>query len=356
MIQIQRSRRRRLTRLWAALVVAIGSFALVLSSVSAAPATAAQPTVQDDVLYANGDAGYACFRIPSVVRAANGDLLAFAEGRVADCGDDGDIDLVLRRSADAGRTWTAIQVISEGNGDTHGNPVPIVDQESGRVALVSTHNGSGACPNGCPRMPYGQTSDDNGVTWTAAEELTSATKPQWDFWYATGPMHGIQLTRGDHAGRMIVAGSFEYLEDSGEHVYGTHLLYSDDAGLTWEIGAETSRDDGTIIAQETTVVELKNGDIYALARERGTDLGSKASAISSDGGDSWDAPFRTLPALTVPDVQGSLLRFSATDTGGASDRILFSTPLHGSAREVMGVMSSTDEANSFSGWPAAKVF
>ena len=41
--------------------------------------------------------------------------------------------------------------------------------------------------------------------------------------------------------------------------------------LNWRIGAETSRDDGSVIAQEVAVVELTDGRIYALARERGTD-------------------------------------------------------------------------------------
>jgi sialidase-1 len=301
------------------------------------------------VLYKLGDFGYACFRIPAVVRAKNGVILAFAEGRVKDCGDDEDIDLVLRRSADGGRTWGPLQVVSEGNGSTHGNPVPIVDQRTGRVALVSTHNGPAPCPNGCDRDPWVQFSDDNGATWSAAREMTEGQRPEWNFWYATGPMHGIQLERGPHAGRLVVGASFETWDRVGKHVYGTHLLYSDDSGVTWNIGAETFRDDGTVIAQEVTVIELTDGRIYASARERGTDPGNRAYAISSDGGETWDAPFRTVPALATTDVQASLLRFS-------DDRILFSSPMHPNAREAMGVRSSYDEARSFETWNEGKVF
>lgn len=351
--------RARILRLAAALTavcVAAGLVSGIDSPAAAQPSTQEQPFVQDDVLYANGDAGYACFRIPSVVRATNGDLLAFAEGRVADCGDDGDIDLVLRRSSDEGRTWTDIQVVSAGEGQTHGNPVPIVDQESGRVALVTTHNGADDCTDGCQRMPYLQTSDDNGRSWTPATLLSDATKPHWTFWYATGPMHGIQLQHGPNAGRMIVAASHEYLDEDDAHVYGTHLIFSDDGGLTWQIGAETSRDDGRVIAQETTVVQLNDGRVYALARERGTDPGSRAVATSSDGGATWDAPFRTVPEIEMPDVQGALTRFSSTLDGDDHDRLLFSAPLHPSSREVMAVRSSTDEGKSFNGWPDAKVF
>ncbi|MEV5963659.1 sialidase family protein [Kribbella sp. NPDC051952] len=308
-----------------------------------------KPFVEDSVLFQQQTEGYSCFRIPAVVRAANGMVLAFAEGRVADCGDDGDIDIVLRRSSDGGKTWGPLQVVSDGNGSTHGNPVPIVDNRTGRIVLVSTHNGPNPCTNGCDRDPYVQTSDDSGATWTAPRELTDAKLPSWNFWYATGPMHGIQLEHGQHPGRLIVGANFETYDGVGKHVYGTHLLYSDDSGETWHIGATTSRDDGKVIAQEVTVTELTDGRIYALARERGTDPGNRAYAISSDGGETFDRPFQTLPKLVVPDVQGSLLRFS-------DRRILFSSPAHPAAREVMTVRSSYDEARSFGTWQQSKVF
>ena len=322
----------------------------LLIGVAAAPAAASKktPFVDQQVLYQRGDYGYACFRIPAIVRATNGMLLAFAEGRVADCGDDGDIDLVVRRSSDNGQTWGPLQVVSAGNGETHGNPVPIVDRRTGRIVVVTTHNGPDPCPNGCDRDPWVQYSDDNGATWSAEREMTEGTKPEWNFWYATGPMHGIQLQHGPHAGRLVLGASYESWDRVGAHVYGTHLLYSDDSGLTWHIGADTAVDDGTVIAQEVTIVELDDGRIYASARDRGTNPGNRSYAISSDGGRSWDAPFR--PAdLPTTDVQGSLLRF---DRG----RVLFSSPMNPGAREAMGIRSSFDEARHFEPWRQGKVF
>ncbi|TCO45191.1 sialidase-1 [Kribbella antiqua] len=323
---------------------------------SPAAATESAPFVDDNVLFQQKTNGYACFRIPAIVRATNGTVLAFAEGRVADCGDDGDIDVVLRRSSDDGKTWGPLQVVSEGNGSTQGNPVPIVDNRTGRIVLVTTHNGPDPCPNGCERDPYVQTSDNFGATWTAPREMTEGKLPSWNFWYATGPMHGIQLQHGQHAGRLIVGANFETYDGVGPHVYGTHLLYSDDSGETWHIGATTSRDDGTVIAQEVTVIELTDGRIYALARERGTDPGNRAYAISSDGGETFDAPFKTLPKLVMPDVQGSLLRFSARNEGDRRNRILFSAPAHPAAREVMTIRSSYDEARTWDTWQQGKVF
>ena len=146
------------------------------------------------------------------MRTTAGTLLAFAEGRVRDCGDDEDIDLVLRRSDDGGRTWGPLQVVAEGNGETRGNPVPIVDRRTGRIVLVSTHNGPAPCPNGCDRDPYVQLQRrQRRDVDRAPRELTEAKRPEWNFWYATGPMHGIQLDRGPHAGRLVVGANFETL-------------------------------------------------------------------------------------------------------------------------------------------------
>ena len=54
-----------------------------------------------------GEDGYHTYRIPAIVRAKNGDLLAFAEGRKNGTDDHGDIDIVLKRSSDNGRTLGA---------------------------------------------------------------------------------------------------------------------------------------------------------------------------------------------------------------------------------------------------------
>ncbi|WP_027341065.1 sialidase family protein [Hamadaea tsunoensis] len=311
-------------------------------------AATASPRFDEQVVYQQKTEGYACFRIPAVVQAADGTLLAFAEGRVADCGDDGDIDLVVRRSFDNGATWGPIQVVSKGNGETHGNPVPIVDRRTGRIVLVSTHNGAAPCPNGCDRDPYVTYSDDDGATWSPEREMTEGKRPEWNFWYATGPMHGIQLTHGVHAGRLVLGASYETYDGVGPHVYGTHLLYSDDSGVTWHIGATSAVDDGSIIAQEVTVVELDNGGVYALARERGTDPGHRAYAVSSDGGESFDKPFQIID-LDIADVQASTLR-------ERPGRILLSSPAHPVAREAMTVRSSYTEGRTWQDWEDGKVF
>lgn len=174
-------------------------------SAQAAPDAPATEFEQQVLFKASQDPGYACYRIPAVVRTVKGTLLAFAEGRVNDCSDAGDIDIVVKRSHDGGRTWSPLQVINEGAGDTHGNPAPIVDRRTGRIVLAETYNTGRTdgqnCAVPCDRTPHLQYSDDDGRSWSAPRDLSDQILPKdWNSWYATGPVHGLQLTRGKHAG------------------------------------------------------------------------------------------------------------------------------------------------------------
>lgn len=75
-------------------------------------ATSASPVGVEQILFRSGTGGYGCFRIPALVRTGTGTLLAFAEGRTSpSCADRGDIDIVMRRSTNDGRTWGPIRAV-----------------------------------------------------------------------------------------------------------------------------------------------------------------------------------------------------------------------------------------------------
>jgi hypothetical protein len=303
-----------------------------------------EPEFSERVVFAAGTEGYSCFRIPAVVEAANGDLLAFAEGRVNDCGDDGDIDLVMRRSTDGGETWGPLQLVLAGNGDTRGNPSPVVDAATGRVVLVGTYN-PGA--DDTQRHPYVLYSEDDGATWSDPVDLSDELRrPEWNSWYATGPGHAIQLQHGPHAGRIVVGGNHE--GDAGA-LQGAHLMISDDGGLSWRLGADDTRTDNTVKPQELSLVELLDGSIYAAARDQfGDAAGNRAYATSSDGGLTWDRPFRTVADFTAPVVQGSIARYD-------EERLMYAVPAHPATREAMAVRSSYDEGATWETWQEGKV-
>ncbi|MFJ9356899.1 exo-alpha-sialidase [Streptomyces mirabilis] len=301
---------------------------------------------EQQVLFrASQDPGYACFRIPAVVRSTHGTLLAFAEGRVHDCGDAGDIDIVVKRSTDGGRTWGPLQVVNEGAGDTHGNPAPIVDRQTGRIVLAETYNtgrtdGRG-CDVPCDRTPHLQYSDDDGLSWSAPRDLSAEIlPPNWNSWYATGPVHGIQLTRGRHAGRLVFGVNTETWNGSRVTANNAALITSDDGGDHWRIGASDSwpiAEDGTFRQKpsELTLTERADGSVLVSGREQdGTDLGHRTQTVSRDGGDSFTAPFRDLPGLYAPQVQGSVLRLGY--------RVLLACPGDPDRRRTMMIRSSYD--------------
>ena len=106
--------RRPLLRAMALLAVAalISPAVTVRAAAAEESPAAARTGIEQQVLFkASQDPGYACFRIPAIVKSTRGTLLAFAEGRVDNCGDAGDIDLVLKRSTDGARTWEDVTTL-----------------------------------------------------------------------------------------------------------------------------------------------------------------------------------------------------------------------------------------------------
>ncbi|MBZ6101436.1 exo-alpha-sialidase [Streptomyces olivaceus] len=337
---------------WPALVSALALTASPLPAY-ALPAALA-PEIEQQVLFeaARDPGGYACFRIPAVVRTADGTLLAFAEGRVLDCGDAGDIDIVLKRSTDGGRTWGPLQVVDDGGGDTHGNPAPVVDRATGRVLLLETYNAgrtdAANCAVPCARTPHLQYSDDDGRTWSAPRDLGPEIRPpDWNSWYATGPVHGVQLTGGAHPGRLVVGVNAESWDGGRLTANHAALVVSDDGGAHWKVGATDTwpvAADGTFRQKpsELTLAERADGALLVSGREeQGTDLGHRTQALSRDGGDSFTAPFRALPDLYAPQVQGAVLRLG--------DRLLLSAPADPDRRRTMTVRSSYDGGATWEG-------
>ncbi|MFB8771582.1 exo-alpha-sialidase [Streptomyces broussonetiae] len=337
--------RLRATLTAAAVAAAAG---MLPGTAQARPATGSQAAPFDHQVLFRADrdpGGYACFRIPAIVRTNANTLLAFAEGRVLNCGDATDIDIVLKRSTDGGRTWGPLQVVNAGGGDTHGNPAPVVDRRTGRIVLAQTYNtgrtDSGHCAIPCDRAPWLQYSDDDGRTWSKPRDLSAELlPPNWNSWFATGPVHGIQLTRGARAGRLVLGVNAETY--SGGRVTDNHaaLVISDDGGETWRIGATDSwpvAADGSFRQKpsEVTPAELPDGRLLVSSRdEKGSDLGHRSQAVSNDGGETFTTPFQGLPDLYTPEVQGALLTLD--------DRVVLSAPGDPDRRRTMMLRSSYD--------------
>ena len=313
-----------------------------------------------DVFQAGQD-GYKVFRIPAIVKAANGDLLSYCEARQG--GDASEIDLVQKRSSDGGKTWGEIEVVQESedfrslfNGDvpdiTIGNPAPVVDQldpkHPGRIWIPFT------VENDRVFVIY---SDDHGRSWSKRREITGDVKLEPWGWYATGPVHSIQLLHGEKRGRLVVPADHRIGDDGADRgANGAQIIYSDDHGMSWKLGAIDDTYDDGLNANETAVVELNDGTLYINTRDQnGKAPGTRGEAFSRDGGETFEQQgdqyrwFRPVTeVLDPPVVQSALLRVNPS-------MILFSGPDEngptGKGRSDLRLRLSADEAQSWQDGP-----
>jgi len=297
------------------------------------------PRIEKTVVFRSGENGYHTFRIPALIETRKGTLLAFCEGRKNSRSDTGDIDIVLRRSRDKGRTWSPMTVVADHGADTIGNPCPVIERSTGRILLPLTGNPGNMKESqiaeretGGTRTVWIASSDDDGHTWSRPREITSETKlPEWT-WYATGPGNGIQL----RTGRLLIPCDHDVYETRGHH---SHVIYSDDRGETWHIGGSTLA--GT---NESTVVELSDGSL--LLNARGDKIGKRrATSRSTDGGMTW-SPWTLDEALIEPQCQGSLIACP-----GHPDWLVFSNPAS-MARIALTVRLSRDGGRN---WQSARL-
>jgi sialidase-1 len=298
---------------------------------------------QADV-FISGKDGYHTYRIPAIVRAKNGTLLAFCEGRKQSSGDAGDVDLLVKRSTDGGRTWSRQQVVWDDAGNTCGNPCPVVDQKTGILWLLMTWNRGDdiekniiAQTSRDTRRVFVTHSTDNGRTWVAPTEITGIVKyPQWT-WYATGPGAGIQIERGPYRGRLVIP--CDHIEATTKRYY-SHMIFSDDHGKTWKLGGTTPRDQ----VNECEVIELTDNRLLLNMRNYDPTQRARQLALSTNGGVTWTEQ-RHVPELIEPICQASIRRLEWPERGRPGV-IIFSNPAS-TRREKMTIRTSTDEGQTW---------
>lgn len=323
--------------------------------------------LEQRTLLRSGEGGFHTYRIPSVIMTDEGTLLLFLEGRRHSSSDFGEIHLLVLRSEDEGATWSAPHVVwkedTPGENTTIGNPCPVYDSETGTVWLTFTRNNERA---------FVTRSADDGRTWPEPREITGDVCP--DDWtrYWTGPGHGLQLSLGPHAGRLVFP-SYHNQADSPHTTMRCHMVISDDHGKTWRIGDSTTLDSSIEgddlfysadwvpgrcdwMGCECMAEETADGRLYLTVRNQVAYQSRKAYSWSTDGGDTW-SPVRLQRELPGPACQSAIVRCSARDDGGGNG-ILFSGIAEGprtkpgGRRSALTIFLSEDECET---WPVSRV-
>ena len=300
--------------------------------------------------------GFKSIRIPSVVVSKRGVVLAFAEGRAANK-DQAQNKIILKRSADGGRTWGPLAIIANDGERSLNNPCAVVERETGLVLLVfqSYPAGLGERSNRIETGYEGDmvvrnyliTSADDGASWSKPRDVTRETKQGENVTtVASGPGIGIQLRHGRHAGRLLVP-----FNEGPFGLWNIYAAFSDDNGRTWKMGEVApgglidnpqGRKAGTV--NEAQLVELKDGSVRFNARHwAGTPC--RRTCVSNDGGVTW-SKIEDAIELRDPSCMASIFRYT-DPADGEKSRILFSGP-QSDRRENGTVMLSYDEGAT---WP-----
>ena len=327
--------------------------------------TAPAPDLVETVVFQNGEGGYKCYRIPAIVRAPNGELLALAEGRVTDCGDFGDVDIVMRSSTDGGKTWGAVNRAADYGQFQVGNPAPVFDltdpkYPNGRLFLVyntGTASEADVRAGRAIREVWYVTSTNNGESWSEPVNITTQVNrpnkpdmnPAYTFYedwrsYANTPGHALQLTQGARKGRIFVAANHSAGPPQPQfRDYRAHGFFSDNHGKTWQLSNTILYPGGN----ESTAAETGDGGVLMNIRDQSGSVKNRLLAYSSDGGKSWEA-VRVAQDLPDPVCQGSIINYK---TPAGQNVLLFSNANSQTKREKLTVRVSPDDGKS---WSAGK--
>lgn len=327
--------------------------------------TLTQAQIREIPLFINGNDGYACYRIPALVKTHSGSVFAFAEGRKQNCHDFGDVDIVYKTSTDNGKNWSSLKLLVDNDSLQAGNPGPVlVETEYNKIPRLFLFYNTGIASEHQTRQGNGlrevwfMYSDDNGKNWSSGINIThSVHKPlrsdidprlhYQEDWrsYAITPGHALQLKVGEYAGRIVVpanhsVGSPQERFDE----YRAHCFYSDDGGRSFQLSSSVDIPS----SNEAIAVELKDGTLMMNIREQSGREKKRLVSLSEDGGATWSKTYYD-EALISPVCQASILSYQLNC---GTEVLLFSNPESDNKRHRMTVKLSFDQGQT---WPVKRL-
>jgi sialidase-1 len=283
-------------------------------------------------LFVSGENNVVEYRIPSIIKTNKGTLIAVCDARVDRPGDaPNNIDLVMKKSSDGGKTWTKSKVIvGFPDNDAACDPSLVADSQTGTIWLAYDY--AIADPQGADgrilRIHLIK-SNNEGENWSVPVELTYLTRGK-EFWLQNGPGVGL-YTDGTIVFPMYSVGA------GGKGKQQTMLVYSRDHGKTWLLSNGVGE-----YNPEPQVVSLPGSRIMAnMRRPHGKEY--RQVSVTSDMGNSWSEASDD-HTLIEPGCQGSIINYSFNN----KSLFIFSNPADIRERRNMVVRVSSDEGKS---WP-----
>ena len=255
------------------------------------------------------DNGSRVYRIPAMIVADDGSIVVACDKRYnshTDIGAGHVIDIVVRRSTDGGKTWSAPVTIAKGLGTAddakcgYGDP-SLVKGKDGKLYCLFVAGNIGYF--------YGQkriamsTSTDNGVTWSSNEStppidllesgrlknyntVGEAGFGLYDYFVTSG--RGLYIPDDDILMYLIPAQTMtsatEHTGDSQDYIF-----YSRDGGESWYFSERPMVQGG----DEAKIIQMNDGSLFGSIRKGGPRRFNTATYTCNDDGKTLSFNFGT---------------------------------------------------------------
>ncbi len=307
----------------------------------------------------NGDGIVPTYRIPGIVSASNGRLIATASRQI--CGTDpgyGQVDVVCRISDDHGVTWSDMIPVAVGDASlinnvktpmeaAYGDAAVVADRESDEVLVMAvagcTVYGNGTTTRQNPNIIAYIHSSDGGETWETPVDKTEQIYSLFDG--GNNVMQSGFIGSGKlFQSRIVKAGKYYRLYAAlCARPNGNRVIYSDDFGETWHAlgGSEARPVPG---GDEPKCEEMPDGRVIVSSRTasgRLYNIYTYTNTTTAEG--SWEAMTKSTfdgaghTASSNP-TNGEILILPVTRKADGKDMYLaLQTIPTGSGRAQVGV-------------------
>lgn len=283
-------------------------------------------------LFISGTKDTHTFRIPAIITAANGDLIAACDARRRSTSDlklQRSIDIVFRRSTDNGLTWTPMEILDQLGDGGCSDPSLLIDAATGDIFCFYNHMVSDITNNEFRFVV--QKSSDHGKTWGKPIDFTDQVAGpdlKNSFKFITSG-RGIRTRDGMLLHNFVRVG------------LGVTLFASEDHGATWKAFCELSPGD------ESKVVQLHDDSLMVNSR---VEPGKRYVHRSLDRGSTWESAADW--SLPDPQCNACIVQYTSKRDGYSKDRLIFCNAASVEGRKNLTARISYDGGRT---WTAGKV-
>ena len=278
-------------------------------------------------------------RIPSIVKLANGNLMAFCDNRKnndADIGTNVSHDIVAKISTDNGKTWGDKQDVLKGISNasdytfSYGDAATVVDRETGEILLMCTAGRQGMKnPPTTTHVLFAKANGSaDGQNWTHSDVSNHIYSLRTDV------TQGF-ITSGHicQSSRIKVGSHYRIYAAVATFAIGSYVIYSDDFGETWHClggnNAKPGMNGSTMNSSESKLEELPNGNVLMSCRGMSSETGRYYNIYTYTDQEKAEGSWGELVHYNFGDglsrSDGEVLLVPAKDSNGNSVDILLQT-------------------------------